>query len=197
MLFLLGVAEEELQNGSYAAELFCKVMELDPDHNDAHYHLALNLSRLGKKDEAIAHFRRSVELNPYHRAALYNLFRSLAGTNPEEAEQYRKRFQALQDQHELMQEAKRLEDLALTHAKEGSRLQAIEQLRKALEVCGECLMRPRLHKNLGLVYGRAGDLKNAKRELSTALEMSPDDPEVKKSLEILESLEKQRGVGSR
>jgi Flp pilus assembly protein TadD len=53
-------------------------------------------------------------------------------------------------------------------------------------VCGECRSRATLHKNLGLVYCRSGDVGNGIRELKTARELNPRDAEIETALAIVE-----------
>jgi hypothetical protein len=62
---------------------------------------------------------------------------------------------------------------------------AIEQMKAAVDRCGTCSARPQLHKDLGLVYCRAGNLEDGKRELLEAEKMLPGDPDIAKALEII------------
>ena len=64
------------------------------------------------------------------------------------------------------------------------------QLEEAVEVCGDCCSKGDLHKNLGLIYCRSGNLEKGERELRLAGSLKPDDPDVKKSLEILQELKR-------
>jgi Flp pilus assembly protein TadD len=54
-----------------------------------------------------------------------------------------------------------------------------------MKLCGACPQSEMLHKNLGLIYSRKGDVANADRELRAALKLNPDDAEARKALEIL------------
>lgn len=47
-----------------ARRAFEMVLEKDPDHAAAHYHLAMTLIGLGKSDEAVAHLERYLDLAP-------------------------------------------------------------------------------------------------------------------------------------
>jgi Flp pilus assembly protein TadD len=59
---------------------------------------------------------------------------------------------------------------------------SIAQLQEALQMCGNCNLAPELHKHLGLIYWRSGDLADARAELLKAQKGSPNDEEVKKAL---------------
>ena len=63
-------------------------------------------------------------------------------------------------------------------------------MREALQVCGECRFSADLHRNLGLIYCRQGDLQNGKRELEAALQLRPGDPDARQAMEVIASLEK-------
>ena len=70
--------------------------------------------------------------------------------------------------------------------------QAVSQLEQAVQVCGNCPSLGDLHKNLGLIYCRSGDLEKGERELRMAANLKPSDPDVKKSLEIIEGLKRSK-----
>jgi hypothetical protein len=76
---------------------------------------------------------------------------------------------------------------ALNAASAGDWSGAIAQLRIAIEKCGECSAGPLLHKDLGLVYCRSGDLRNGERELLEAKKIMPDDRDIVRALEIIGS----------
>jgi hypothetical protein len=75
----------------------------------------------------------------------------------------------------------------LKDAAAGNWPKAIEQIKTAIERCGACSVMPLLHKDLGLVYCRAGNLKDGKRELLEAGKLLPGDRDIAKALEILQS----------
>ena len=66
--------------------------------------------------------------------------------------------------------------------------QAIEDLKEALQICGNCRFSAELHRNLGLVCCHKGDIEVGKRELETALKLKPDDDDARRALEILGSI---------
>ena len=81
-----------------------------------------------------------------------------------------------------------LSNFALASAAAHDVQQAVSQLREAIEVCGECSRRGDLHKNLGLIYCRSGDLENGVQQLKLAQKLIPADSDVVKSLQIIADL---------
>ena len=68
--------------------------------------------------------------------------------------------------------------------------QAIAQLQEGLKICGDCRALALLHKNLGLIYCRSGDLKSGRVELLEARQLAPKDPDITAALQLLEKLSK-------
>ena len=102
------------------------------------------------------------------------------------------RFEAFQRNKQVTDRAQILSNFALASASNGDWPKAIAQLKEALEICQECRSRGDLHKNLGLIYCRSGDIKNGQQQLSLARTLKPNDPDVLKSLKILEALQKKQ-----
>src|SRR5579885_1614339 len=194
-LYLLGLAEKQMDHPERSAELLQQAVAIDPNHSDAQYLLGQDLARLGRTAEAVAHWKKAVELRPDHAEALYNLARALRQTDAGAARQYQERFTALQQQRRIADRAETLGNFALASAAARDIPQAVAQFREALAVCGECRSRGDLHKNLGLVYCRSGDLKNGRAELVEARRLKPHDADVGRALEILDSLAAQ-GTGA-
>jgi Flp pilus assembly protein TadD len=66
----------------------------------------------------------------------------------------------------------------------------MEQMNEAIRLCGSCAESAHLHKNLGLFYGRIGNLDEAEKELHTALELAPGDADAKSALATFEGIRK-------
>ena len=66
--------------------------------------------------------------------------------------------------------------------------QAVAHLKEALQVCGQCKSLGNIHKNLGLIYCRSGDLRNGEEQLRLALKIKPNDPDVLKALQVIAGL---------
>jgi len=180
--------EKRLDHPERSAELLSKVVELEPGNSDAQYLLGQSLLRLGKNAEAVSHWKKAVANNPSHGEALYNLSRTLTKIDPTEARQYQERFVELQKKRQITDRADTLGNFALASVKAHDLDQALAQFTEAIRVCDDCRSLGDLHKNLGLVYCRSGDLVNGERELRAALKLKPNDPDILKSLRIIEGL---------
>ncbi|HEY9126728.1 MAG TPA: tetratricopeptide repeat protein, partial [Acidobacteriaceae bacterium] len=60
-------------------------------------------------------------------------------------------------------------------------------LKEGIQTCGSCSALPQLHKDLGLIYCHSGDFRNGKAELLEAQKLSPEDEDVRKALQLLET----------
>jgi hypothetical protein len=84
-----------------------------------------------------------------------------------------------------MDRAHLLGNFALASASAHDWPQAVSQMKDALTACGDCSDLPQLHKDLGLIYCRSGDFRDGREELLIAQKLSPDDEDIRKSLQIL------------
>jgi hypothetical protein len=71
----------------------------------------------------------------------------------------------------------------------------VAHLKEALQVCGQCKSLGTIHKNLGLIYCRSGDLRNGEEQLRLALKIKPNDPDVMKALQVIASLTPNKTTG--
>jgi len=188
-LYLLALDEEQLNHVARSTALAQKAMVLDPRNANLHYLLGQDFFRAGRMPEAIAQWRKAVEIEPEHLPALYNLALSLRKSDPGEAQKYGARYLELQSKRRATDLAKSSELSAEAAAQQGNWPGAVEQLQKALELCGDCAMQTYLRKSLGLAYCYENDLEDGKNELQRVLEAKPEDPEVKRALEVIERLE--------
>jgi len=92
--------------------------------------------------------------------------------------QYQAHFVEIQRKRRISERADTLGNFAL----------AVAQLEEAVQMCGDCPSKGDLHKNLGLIYCRSGSLDKGERELRVAQGLKPNDPDVKKSLELIAEL---------
>jgi len=185
--YLLGLIEKQAGNTDNAVSLFEKAVTLEPNNPDALYMWGQGLLRRGDQAGAIARWRKVIEINPEHGEALYNLSRLLAKSDSEAATRLQERFESLQAKQHITDRAQTLGNFALASAAARDWPQAISQLREGLQLCGNCSALPLLHKDLGLIYCRSGDLKNGLAELVEARKLAPDDPDIGKAIRILES----------
>ena len=185
--YLLGLIQKQIGNNDESIQLFEKAAKLDPGNPDALYMLGQGLLHKGDQAGAIAQWRRVITINPDHGEALYNLSRLVAKSNPEEAKQLQARFEDLQQKKHIMDRAQTLGNFALASAQAHDWAKAISQLKEGLEQCGNCSALPLLHKDLGLIYCRSGDLRNGLAELQEARKLTPNDPEIAQAIHLVES----------
>ncbi len=171
-----------------ATEVLDRLLTIDPENADAHYLLGQNLLRAGKTQEAIEHWETAVRLDPQNLSSLYNLARTLAKANDPQAQAYLERFQALQKTQQLSDSVQTLNNFALEAANAHNWSQAVEQLQESINTCGQCKQLPVLHRNLGLIYARKGDIQAGERELEMALQMDPNDSDAQEALQVLRAV---------
>lgn len=162
-----------------------KLIRLQPENSAAQYLLGQNLSHEGKTEEAIEHWKVAVKADPKNSSALYNLARALAKTHDPEAKQYMERFQDLQKSSQMNDRVHQLNNFALEAARDHNWPLALSQLKEAIKACGQCQEIPTLHKNLGLIYARKGDVDDAVRELNLALKEDPRNADAQRALALL------------
>jgi len=187
-LYSLALDERQLNNVPRATELLQRVVTLTPGNADAQYLLGQNLDRMGKKEEAIAHWRIAAQADPDQSQSLYNLARALEERHDPEAQQYMERFQALEKSHRLFDRVQALGNFAIEAANAQNWPQAVEQMKEAIQLCGQCAEGAHLHRNLGLIYCRTGNRQDGEKELRAALELDPRDQDARKALAQLANL---------
>lgn len=191
-LYFLALTVKQENELERSTELLQKVVTLQPDNADAQYLLGQNLERSGNTAGAIEHWKAAVHADPNHSQALYNLARSLDKMHEPEAKQYQDRFEALQRSQQITDRVSELGNFALEAANAQNWPQAIEQMNEAIRLCGSCSQSAHLHKNLGLFYGRTGNIGEAEKELHTALVLAPDDADAQNALAMLERIQKEQ-----
>jgi tetratricopeptide (TPR) repeat protein len=192
-LYLLAVV---LGASPHATEVLERLVAIDGRNAAAHYMLGQDLLAEGKTPEAIAQWKTAVKLDPQNSSSLYNLARTLAKANDPEAKQYMERFQKLQQTNQLSDRVKTLNNFALEAANARNWPQAVEQLQQSIKICGQCGQLPALHRNLGLIYARKGEIRQSELELEIALKMNPRDADAQQALETLRSISQQSDSSS-
>jgi tetratricopeptide (TPR) repeat protein len=189
-LYFLALIERRRNDGERCAKLAQRVVALEPKNTDALSLEGQCVSRIGKEEEAIALWKRAVEIDPQYAPALYRLSKALEKSDPQKAHMYEARFTVSEKCQKSIDQAETLNNMALKLASADDWFEAIEQLSHALQICQACPEQEDLHRNLGLVYSRSGDLQNGARELRVALQLKPDDADALKALKIIEGLQK-------
>jgi tetratricopeptide (TPR) repeat protein len=187
-LYSLALTARQLNNPPRATELLQKVVALTPRNADAQYLLGQNLLQVGKTDEAIAHWKLAVQADPNQSQSLYNLARALDRQHDPEAAQYMQRFRELENRNRLFDRVQALGNFAIEAANAQNWPQALDDMKEAIQTCGECAESAHLHRNLGLIYCRTGNRQDGERELRAALQLDPKDEDAKKALAVLANL---------
>lgn len=195
-LYLLALIEKQRTSPERARELLHQVVAAAPGDADAHHQLGLNYALTGDEDLAAEHRKQAVAIDSRHGQALYNLTQLLRGTRPDQAQRDQERFEELQKLLRIEDRAETLRNFALASANARDWPQAITQLEEAIDVCGQCPTQAPLHKNLGLIHARSGDLERTEAALRRAAEVLPADRDIDRSLRLIASY-KRRQAASR
>jgi tetratricopeptide (TPR) repeat protein len=185
-LYFLALTAKQENQPERSTELLRRVVALQPDNADAQYLLGQNLEHSGDSSAAIQHWKAAVQADPNHSQALYNLAKSLNKIHDPDAKQYQDRFDALRKSQQIADRVSELGNFALEAANAQNWPQAMEQMNEAIQLCGNCAQSAHLHKNLGLFYGRTGNIGEAEKELRTALQLAPNDTDAQNALAMLE-----------
>jgi tetratricopeptide (TPR) repeat protein len=165
-----------------AAKLFARLVSLQPRNAQASFLLGQSLQRKARGSEAAAAFRRAVALDPENRQYLYALALALRGSRPEESKQLLQRFAQLeksaQSADRFQAKISSLGYESYIAMQQGDWPTATSLLQEAILACGSCSLAGDLYKNMGLVACHRHDLVQARRELTRALELKPDDPAI-------------------
>jgi Tfp pilus assembly protein PilF len=160
-------------------------VSLQPNNAEARLNLGRNLLHAGKKDEAIAQWKKAVDADPDNLAAYANLARVLSQTGSPDVAEYMNKLKLLEERQQATDRVQQLNNFALQSAKYDNWSQAIGQLKEAIELCQQCPQLGVLRKNIGIIYARTGDAENARQQLELALKLLPDGPE---ALSVREAL---------
>jgi tetratricopeptide (TPR) repeat protein len=190
-LTLLARLERRQNRVSRSTELLRKAIAMDPNNSDALALLGHDLLQSGQTKAGVEYLKKSIELNPKNADALYTLFRTIGQTDPSAAAQYRERYLALKESQQLKDRIQALNNFALGHADAGKWDEGLACLKEALKLCNRCAEEAVLHRNLGLIYLRKGDLEGGEKEIRFALEIDPNDSDALKALKAIPDL-KQR-----
>lgn len=145
-----------------------RAVALAPDFPNAHFNLAVALTRRGALAEAIDHYRYLLKLRPKFPDAHYLLAVDLYNTGQsEEAIKYYR--QALQLKPA---DAKARNGLGNALADRGRLAEAVEQYREAIKINPAYAG---AYFNLGIALADRGDLDEAARQYRTALQLEPDN----------------------
>jgi Flp pilus assembly protein TadD len=102
---------------------------------------------------------------------------------------YAGRFEALQNTTQAADPVLRLSDFAEEAAKSRNWPEAVAQIKEAQRLCRDCFHSAGLHRDLGMIYCRQGELEKGQEELSEAVKLNPNDSVAAKTLQMLKRLD--------
>ncbi len=169
--------------GDYASarEFYQSAVEKNPNDAEAHNNLAQALERLGRVDDAIAHFQRAVTLVPDKWAFRFNLAHALSA-----AEQWDRAVAEYRQAVKLFPADYATQyNLALALYKKGDPAAAVPEFEKAIALGPN---EATYHFSLGMTYEKLGRIADAVREYRKFLEMDPSSPDAAKLKSHIEEL---------
>ncbi len=186
-LYLLAMIEKDALDIRGSSDLLRRVVALDPRNADARFVLGQTLWILNRTDEAIEVWKAALAINPAHSGALSSVVQHLGDSVPAEARTYLRRFEELHPNTRLGDRVEMLMVSALDSSAARDWTHAVKTLVEATSLCHLCPSSAELHKNLGLIYCRIGLIGNGVRELKEAQRINQQDPDVSRTLSIIES----------
>jgi tetratricopeptide (TPR) repeat protein len=164
---LMGGAWQQTRYWRDSETLWIHTLACTSQNSVAHHNLAAILAGRGQIEEAIAHYRRVLEIKPGDVKALYNLGNLLAGRGQiEEAIAHYREALAVRPDH-----ARANCNLGVLLAGRGQGDEAIAHFRTALETRPDYA---EAHDNLGAVLAGRGQAEEAIAQYRKALEIKPD-----------------------
>lgn len=163
---IIGLCQQGQGQYKEALTSFRKLISLDPNIAEAHFNLALLLTRLDKIKDAIFCYRKALRLKPDMTAAHFNLgtLFQTQGLLKEAVKHYRKTIELEPAYYEA------LGNLGTVLQQQGRLEQAGEYYRRALSLRADA----RGHFNLGTVFYGLGQHQEAVEAFREAIKLEPD-----------------------
>ncbi len=169
-------AEDAIQKRDFtgAETLLKKAIDKDPDNYQAWFDLGFVLNRLGRADESIAAYRKSVAAKPDVFESNLNLGLMLVRANNSDAEQFLRAATSLNPTAHV-EEGQARAWLALAHLLESKKPDdALQAYRKASELTPKD---PEPHLSAGLLHERQKEFSDAEAEYKQVLTLDPKSTE--------------------
>ncbi|MGO9404082.1 MAG: tetratricopeptide repeat protein [Terriglobales bacterium] len=169
-------AEDAIQKNDFAGAeaLLKKAIDKDPNNYQAWFDLGFVLNRLGRADESIAAYRKSVAAKPDVFESNLNLGLMLVRANNPDAEQFLRAATALKPTAHI-EEGQARAWLALAHLLENKKPEdAFQAYRKASELTPKD---PEPHLSAGLLHERQKEFSDAEAEYKQVLMLGPHSTE--------------------
>jgi tetratricopeptide (TPR) repeat protein len=184
-LYYWSLLEREQGNLPKETELLQRLVKLRPNDERAWFSLGRSLSEQSRDQEAIPPLRKAIALDPDAGGALYLLAKKVQKQNPAEYRQLMQRFQQTRDKSKDLDAIKTIGNQAYQASQRQDWPESIRLFREALASCDTCSIASALHRDLGLVLCRDGQIDQGKAELQDALALDPDDRDAAQALTIL------------
>jgi len=184
-LYYWSLLEREQGNLPRETELLQRLVKLRPNDERAWFSLGRSLSEQSRDQEAIPPLRKAIALDPDAGGALYLLAKKVQKQNPAEYRQLMQRFQQTRDKSKDLDAIKTIGNQAYQASQRQDWPESIRLFREALASCDTCSIASALHRDLGLVLCRDGQIDQGKAELQDALALDPDDRDAAQALTIL------------
>jgi tetratricopeptide (TPR) repeat protein len=169
-------AEDAIQKNDFtgAETLLKKAIDKDPNNYQAWFDLGFVLNRLGRADESIAAYRKSVAAKPDVFESNLNLGLMLVRANNPDAEQFLRAATGLKPTAHV-EEGQARAWLALGHLLENKKPEdAFQAYRKAAELTPKD---PEPHLSAGLLHERQKEFADAEAEYKQVLTLDPHSTE--------------------
>src|SRR5271166_5612458 len=169
-------AEDAIQKNDFtsAETLLKKALDKDPNNYQAWFDLGFVLNRLGRADESIAAYRKSVAAKPDVFESNLNLGLMLVRANNPEAEQFLRAATGLKPTAHI-EEGQARGWLALAHLLENKNPDdALQAYRKASELTPKD---PEPHLSAGLLHERQKEFSDAEAEYKQVLKLDAHSTE--------------------
>ena len=180
--FKSGLKLLKIENYPEAESAFKKVIELKPDHSDAHYYLGKIYTEQNRFENAISILKQAIALKGNSRKA-GNLLKNCQDRNQqweERCKMLREKFSKdsfpVRDKKEIILESGNF----YFRVKDYKRAE-----REYLEVINQDPSLPEAHYHLGHTYFAMKDFDKGVEALSKALELSPNNPAIYRDLGLV------------
>ncbi len=177
LYYMLGIAYEEIKNREKAIESFLMTVKYDSKNIDAFFELGSLYERTGKFKKAVKSFKKAIKLDSLHALSLNYLGYMMVekGVNLKEATSYIARALKLEPDNPAI-----LDSYGWAMYKLGNYKEALKYLLKAVSKLNK--MDYIMLDHVGDVYQKLNDMENAKKYWGRALELKPDDKNIKSKI---------------
>ncbi|MFS8084787.1 MAG: tetratricopeptide repeat protein [Acidobacteriota bacterium] len=164
--------QKNFEAGKYheAVRDFAAAIKLDPKSEEAHYGLARALTKTNKLEEAIAEFKKVLDLNPTDELKIWSYY--LTGNAYAELGQYKEAIAAYQQAIKLNPElSKPHNNLGLAYAASNRIADAASEFAEAVKLKADYA---EAHYNLGVAYWQLGKKQEAQKEQRNLAKLNPE-----------------------